>query len=549
MIRVRGYFTPILVFITMLCSVVVLPANADDAVTPTAQIFTCETPEAQLIERGVTSARFGNAAVYTGFYYQTNQNPTPIMARFDEGVQTWCRTDYETTASDHRGYGLYWDGFSLYGVFSSTGVAGSPDDDFRRYTEDGWLPEYGSGFARVAVIARMNPANGDIYSATFLSAVLTNNNVNELTVKRVQTTSAGTVVIRAETSSFPREIDGSRMVCSGERPYPYAIEFTADLTAALGAISPNCTSSSPAPSTAQVAGMVLPLFPQQDSLFETGTNFQWGRDAGSTWYRLYIVNTVGNVIDEWYEASAICAEVCNLPPRNLNPGTYAWYIAGWGQDSGQGPWSQPTIFYIGKRPPALIQRVAPVGLVNEPEAELTWLPDPNALWYRIYLVSSRNTIVDRWYESTQICNAGSCAVPFSGLSLTNDSYSWWVVGWGEGGSGFWQQAPLQFDLQLPAPEVVTPLTPSDGAVATAGEVIFQWEAEPNANWYRVYIGRQNTLAMVYDEWQPGNQICFGGTCQVGVVLSPGDYIWFVNTWGPGGFGSWNSGTSFFINDN
>ena len=63
----------------------------------------------------------------------------------------WVRTDYEITGADSRGYGLFWSGADLYGVFSVDGTQGTSAEDFRRASSDastGWIRSYGSGGRR-----------------------------------------------------------------------------------------------------------------------------------------------------------------------------------------------------------------------------------------------------------------------------------------------------------------------------------------------------------------------------------------------------------------
>jgi hypothetical protein len=69
----------------------------------------------------------------------------------------------------------------LYGVFSSTGTQGTSDQDFRKYATKGWFTSYGQGGGgKISVIAKIDPSNGNVLSATFVSAVLSSGNSNSV---------------------------------------------------------------------------------------------------------------------------------------------------------------------------------------------------------------------------------------------------------------------------------------------------------------------------------------------------------------------------------
>lgn len=508
--------------------------------------FTCDTPEATLIEAGVPRVASGSTAIYIGYQQISGANQDPIIARFDSGIRTWCRTDYETSRVSHQGYLLAWDGGNrLYAVFSTEGSQAF-NQDFSRFTVDGWLEEYGPGNARAAVIARIDPVTGDITNATYHSAVLTNGNTNSLTVTDIQVLASGNVVVRADADSFPREVNGSRMVCTG-RPYRYTVEFNADLTVALGAVSTGCSSVSPLPSTARVPPQVTKITPTTGDFFEdqNQVTFQWLPAEHAVWYRIYIVDSNGFVINNWRRSDEVCiGDICLLQ-LVLRDGRHDWYITGWGAD-GQGPWTSATTFFVGRRPPGQIQRLGPVGTVTSPATPLEWLALPDAEWYRLYLVGRNNYVIDRWFQRQDICAEERCTLPMTELFLINGSYIWWLQPWGEGGLGEWTPTGLEFTLEAPPPEPIVPLLPSEGSMTMESSLNFQWRADPGATWYRLYISETSGRMRVFDRWYDSAEICSGAVCGVPAALDEGDYRWFVRPWGPGGFGTWNNGVNFSV---
>ncbi|GAB4516030.1 MAG: hypothetical protein OHK0046_20550 [Anaerolineae bacterium] len=519
------------------------PASAAVAADP--RTFSCNTPEAQILANGVPYVNSGSTTFYIGYQQVSSTNQDPIVARYDNGIRVWCRTDYETSAVNHQGYGIVWDGSGhLYAVFSTEGSI-TYNQDFSRFTGEGWLEAYGRGTGRAAVITRLDPVTGDVLAATYHSAVLTNGNTNALTVTEITLTPTSSVVVRARSESFPREINGTRMVCTG-RPYNYTIEFNEDLTAALGAVSTGCTSVSPLPSTARVPREIVKVAPQSGDFFtENQVMFRWDAAEHAQWYRIYIVDSNGFVIDTWKPTNEVCIGNTCVLSLVLTNGRHDWYITGWGED-GQGPWTTATTFFVGRRPPNVVNRLGPSGSVTDPFTPIQWEEAPDALWYRLYLVGRNNFVVDRWIMKETVCQNGVCALPLTSLFLSNGTYLWWMQPWGEAGLGEWTPSGLEFQLQTPLPTVVEPLNPTQGSTANTGGVVFQWQAEPNTTWYRMYIGRQSDYSMVHDRWYDATEICRSGVCSVSLNVAAGDYIWFIHPWGPGGFGSWNDGADFTV---
>jgi hypothetical protein len=182
---------------------------------------------------------FGSSSIYIGYQQVSSINKDPRIIRFDNGVASWCRSDYETTADDGTGYGLYWDGAdTLFGVFSATGT--QTGNDFRRFSVGRWLPSYGSGGGpRVAIIAKINPTNGDVQYSTYLSARLSDGKSNSLVVTAINATSTE-VVVNANSWFSPRRTNKLSMSCNGTSPFPYTIIFATDLVTALNATAPGC---------------------------------------------------------------------------------------------------------------------------------------------------------------------------------------------------------------------------------------------------------------------------------------------------------------------
>ncbi|MEH2150579.1 hypothetical protein [Nostoc sp.] len=205
-----------------------------------AVTFSCNDSEATIKAKNGPRVVNGSTSFYIG-YQQLSNNKNPVTIRFNNGIKTWCRTDYETTNDDGTGYGLYWNGSDvLYGIYSSTGS--QTGNDFRRFASGRWLTSYGSGGGpKVAVIARINPANGEVSYATFLSAKKADNGqTNSLVINNLSWNGAN-LTVQAKSWWTPRRANTNSMSCSGSSPYPYTVIFTGDLRTVTSASANTCS--------------------------------------------------------------------------------------------------------------------------------------------------------------------------------------------------------------------------------------------------------------------------------------------------------------------
>jgi hypothetical protein len=198
--------------------------------------------EAAVAARGGPSVRLDNTLIYTGYESLPPLNKNPIMVSFTNGTQDWVRKDYETSIDESVGYGLLWaDTETLFAVFTSRGIEENINRDFRRFAKNGWLSEYGDGEGeQVAVIAKIDPQNGDVLMATFLSARRGEGETNSLTVKELQMNGEN-LVVSAECWQNLRRIDRQPMdkkPSADNSPFDYTIEFISDLKTAVRAEAP-----------------------------------------------------------------------------------------------------------------------------------------------------------------------------------------------------------------------------------------------------------------------------------------------------------------------
>lgn len=236
----KNFIIILILCIIITISITLCSPASDGLEVPKPVDFSCDEEEASLIDKEVYSVSSGNSTVYIGYKQVSDNNQDPRIAMFTDGVQDWCRADLETTGDDSRGYVVYWDGNILYASFSSTGTQGDSSQDFRRFATDGWITSYGQGGgAKIAVITKINPINGDMEKATYLKAVLSNGNANTVLVKDLVYEN-GELTVKANSWYSPLNPDKSTMSCSGDSPFDYTIIFNQDLSEALSANAKGC---------------------------------------------------------------------------------------------------------------------------------------------------------------------------------------------------------------------------------------------------------------------------------------------------------------------
>jgi hypothetical protein len=217
-----------------------LPVGKLVAVGEAKTISPAESRE-NLEDRKVIQVSQGETSYFIGYRQVSSKNQNPVLVKFDGDRQVYYRENFEVTGDDGTGYGLLLDHQGhLYAVFSATGTQGTPDQDWRRFCIEGWLKGYGSGGgAKVAVVARLNPENGEVEKATFVSALLSSGNSNSLQITDLSLNSEG-LLVKANSWYSPRRTDKSAMNCSGSSPFEYQLILDPDLSKAVSASATGC---------------------------------------------------------------------------------------------------------------------------------------------------------------------------------------------------------------------------------------------------------------------------------------------------------------------
>lgn len=193
-------------------------------------------------QSGAVSITAGNVNYFIGYVQASAVNQDPVLLKYVDGELAWSRADYENTGDDSRGYGIIWDGTqTLYAVFSATGTQPPIDQSFLRWSDEGWHTSYGQGGGpRVAVLMKINVADGEPERATYLMSRLSNGDANSLLVKEMSLLNTGNVKLRADAWFSPLKTNKAPFDCEGSSPFDYTLELSGDLSYAISASAVGC---------------------------------------------------------------------------------------------------------------------------------------------------------------------------------------------------------------------------------------------------------------------------------------------------------------------
>ena len=287
---------------------------------------------------------------------------------------------------------------------------------------------------------------------------------------------------------------------------------------------------------------------------DIGTNYtpiyKWGKVAGVTSYRLYVIRPSGMVLDQWYKSADICdlvtAGVCSVVSPILGGGNYFWYVQTC-NSAGYGPWSnntQPTNFNTSMAPPGAAVLTAPKGDIGTTYMpKYKWGHLDTATWYRLYVSGPSGVLLDQWYHATAICGItenGVCEV--QSPLLGGGNHAWYVQTYNPSGYGKWSNntQPTNFNTSTTLPVAATLIEPKND-VGTNFYPNYKWGKVDTATYYHLYVSGPS--GRVRDQWYKASDICLDTSCSVpSPRLGVGSHVWYVQTWNPAGYGPWSNNT-------
>ncbi len=294
---------------------------------------------------------------------------------------------------------------------------------------------------------------------------------------------------------------------------------------------------------------VTPTLVSPTGMVSTTTpTYTWNAVSTSTWYYLWVNDSTGVKITQWYTAAeAGCRAgtgLCTVTPGTaLSPGAGQWWIQTYGA-AGNGPWSPGMIFTVTAPPAATL--VSPTGPTNTRTPTYTWNAVSTSTWYYLWVNDSTGVKITQWYTAAEAgcaSGTGTCTVAPS-TALAQGAGQWWIQTYGAAGNGPWS-SPLGFTVSPPpAATLVSPSGPINTRPPT-----YNWNAVSSATWYYLWVNDAtgNRISRWYTAAET-NCASGTGTCSVSpsTALAQGAGQWWIQTYGATGNGPWSSALSFSV---
>jgi hypothetical protein len=296
------------------------------------------------------------------------------------------------------------------------------------------------------------------------------------------------------------------------------------------------------------AGLISP----SGVITESKPTYTWNSVPGATWYYLWVNDSSGTRVQQWYESGAAGCHsgtgACSVKPdTGLASGNATWWVQTW-NSAGFGSWSGAMSFAVNPAaPPEAAIPLVPFGAVSSAQPAYIWSAVFNASWYYLWVNDATGTKVQQWFTAAQAgcaLGTGACSVTPS-VSLANGAVTWWVQTWNMYGPGPWSGG-MGFAVNSP-PGAAVLLSPA--GVIPNNKPTYLWNAVPGSTWYYLWVN--DTSGVKITQWYTAEAAgCTTGvgTCSVtpGTALANGSGMWWIQTWNLFGLGPWSSGMGITV---
>jgi hypothetical protein len=355
----------------------------------------------------------------------------------------------------------------------------------------------------------------------------------------------GVYVVAISQNSFTAQgtVNGNTIVANG-----YGIvSGTACCDDDGSYVSFSCTAQDTANLTRRTP-LPADLIAPSGHITTTKPTYTWSAVSNATSYYLWVKDKTGNKINQSYTAAqAGCAGgtgTCAVTPDiALAECSANWWIRT-ANSYGNGPWSDGMAFSV--LGPGKTTLISPSGTIDSQLPTYTWNADSHSTWYLLWVNDSTGNRINKWYTAAQAgCSGGTgtCAVT-PPTTLTAGSTTWWIQTWSEGCNGLWSDG-MGFTVQ--GTGKATLISPS-GTISTTGPT-YTWNADSYSTYYLLWVNDStgNRINKWYTAAQAG---CAGGTGICAVTPEPTlakcSARWWIQTWGPRGYGPWSDGMAFTV---
>ncbi|GAB4515960.1 MAG: hypothetical protein OHK0046_20290 [Anaerolineae bacterium] len=283
--------------------------------------------------------------------------------------------------------------------------------------------------------------------------------------------------------------------------------------------------------------------------------FRWqleGEAIHATWFQVRLTTQTNQLLlEEWVRRVDTCGDVVStqcayITGIDVVNGAYTFSLTSYGPGGISLSPAQQN-FTINASIPAI-----PSGLqvaVDSGRPVLRWADDPNAAWMWLYLgTADGTTIFWEWIPKFGLCDAGVCTFA-PDVHPTNSDLLFYALAWGPAGiSPAWSDGAAT-RLDAPLPSLVSNMIVTN---PNSGRPTLSWEHATGATWYQVWVGSP-AFDTYYVEWLRAMQLGCETLCSLAIPrdLPNGDYLWYVQGWGPGGLSvggvqGWVQGPAFRV---
>jgi len=189
---------------------------------------------------------------------------------------------------------------------------------------------------------------------------------------------------------------------------------------------------------------VATLVSPSGSISSTTPTFRWDEVPGALWYHLYVNDSTGNKINQWYrDEEAGCPPGtghCTVSPSvELALGSGQWWVRAW-NGAGYGDWSLPGMsFSVDVSPPGQATLLSPSGTITDTTPSYEWDAVAGATWYHLYVNDSTGNRINQWYKAMDLhCprSPALCRITLDRV-LAFGNGQWWVRTGNAAGYGDW----------------------------------------------------------------------------------------------------------------
>jgi CSLREA domain-containing protein len=274
--------------------------------------------------------------------------------------------------------------------------------------------------------------------------------------------------------------------------------------------------------------------------------FRWKPVSGVTSYYLWVSTAQGTVFREWFRADVNCTptQCWVISPVRLGYTAHTWWVQTYNPTGGYGAWSAPKNFTVNEPPPPAPVLTVPSGTITTSSPIFRWSKAVRATNFVLSVTGPSGSVILQAFAADAVCTT-SCSI-VSPIKLWNNAYSWQVQAYGVGGYGPWS-APKTFTVNEAPPARAVLIAPT--TTVDTNHPTFTWNPAVRATNYTLSV-KTNAGATVINESFEATAICTATLCSASVPsvdLANGGYKWQVQTYGPGGYGTWSLIKAFTVN--